>query len=512
MLYALAFVVALCAPSAPLSPQCTTQPWLELERIPVVPFSFGSPPMAKLGAELFLGVPTSPGARIELHRLDGSIPSHWNFERSFGNAHYPEETFPRYLVADGDVLVASQPEEGAAGPRTGHVFVYERNHGGPGNWGLATSFWAPRVDESSSFGNALALADDRLVVASAPGGRARGTWLYARDQGGPSQWGLVLEISSDGASSLALDGDTLLLGRSQNSSAPGVVQIHRRDQGGANQWGLVKTLTPSDSALGDSFGASVALDGDTALVGAPRSFAGAPGSAYVFERDLGGAEQWGQRRRLVDPGAQVGDRAGSSVALEGGVALVGAPRRGTVSPQPGSALAFERDLGGPDQWGFAAALAPRDPQAYFGERVALRDGLALVGTYAAAFVFGAGSPARADFRNDAGALNPVSLTATPPTVGETFTASVDLTTTGHVFTLLIGFQVPVEIPLPQGPVLLGSGVLGRLSAAGPQARFSLHLPNDLALCGRNLVLQAAHLGGPPFRLSNAMDLTIGTGY
>jgi hypothetical protein len=305
----------------------------------------------------------------------------------------------------------------------------------------------------------------------------------------------------------------LLLGRP--GATPGSVEVYQRDLGGTDAWGFLRDLTPSDSAPGDWFGASVALDGDSAVVGAPRRSTTEPGSAYVFERDLGGADQWGERKRLIGAGSQGADEAGYSVALEGNVVLVGVPKRDLSLADSGSVLVFVRDQGGSDHWGETKEISPRIPVPgpSFGKNVTLRDGLALVGTYVAAFVFGPGSPAQAESRNDAGGINPVSLAASPPTLGETFEVSVDLTTTGHSFAWLLGFASPAAIALPQGPVLLGTGrITPRIGSHGPLARFSFLVPNDPALCGRGLVLQAVHVGGPPFALSNACDLVVGTGY
>ena len=47
----------------------------------------------------------------------------------------------------------------------------------------------------------------------------------------------------------------------------------------------VKKLTASDAQVGDQFGGSVAISGDTAIVGAAFEDAGGNGAAYVFERD-----------------------------------------------------------------------------------------------------------------------------------------------------------------------------------------------------------------------------------
>ncbi|HZW10942.1 MAG TPA: GC-type dockerin domain-anchored protein [Phycisphaerales bacterium] len=71
------------------------------------------------------------------------------------------------------------------------------------------------------------------------------------------------------------------------------------------------------------FGASVALDGDFAVVGAPRSSLG--GGAFVF--DIADPRTPFQIAKLVKDDNNAGDRLGASVAIAGGIVLAGAPSR-----------------------------------------------------------------------------------------------------------------------------------------------------------------------------------------
>lgn len=88
-------------------------------------------------------------------------------------------------------------------------------------------------------------------------------------------------------------------------------------------------LTPADRASGDGLGRSVALDGDTALVGAPfhDGRGNVAGTAYVY-RFVGGS--WTQEAELEASEAAAGDRAGYAVAIDGDTVVVGAPNRRAV--------------------------------------------------------------------------------------------------------------------------------------------------------------------------------------
>ena len=121
------------------------------------------------------------------------------------------------------------------------------------------------------------------------------------------------------------------------------------------------------------------------------------------------------------------------------------------------------------------------------------------------------------FRNSG--ANPASYTCAPLIFGGTLSATVDLSTTGHNFAVLFGFDSMVNVGLAGGQRLLcldlgGSGEIfdgdGLGPIAGPSAVFTAPVPFDLSLCNFSFSSQAIHLGGVmPFMLSNAQDLTLG---
>jgi hypothetical protein len=106
-------------------------------------------------------------------------------------------------------------------------------------------------------------------------------------------------------------------------------------------WSQRAKLTASDAAAGDGFGSSVALTGDTALVGAPNDDVVAglnAGGAYVFARS---GAVWNQQVKLTAGlDASSYDNFGSCVALAGDAALVGAANDDTAAYRAGSAYAF----------------------------------------------------------------------------------------------------------------------------------------------------------------------------
>ncbi|NNE68566.1 MAG: hypothetical protein HKN33_18520, partial [Pyrinomonadaceae bacterium] len=156
--------------------------------------------------------------------------------------------------------------------------------------------------------------------------------------------------------SVAISGDTAIVGAYANDdggSDSGSAYIFERNQGGANNWGEVRKLTASDAAAGDNFGYSVAISVDTVIVGAFGNDDGGidSGSAYIFEQNQGGANNWGEVRKLTASDGAAFDRFGWSVGISGDTAIVGAYGNDDGGNDSGSAYIFERNQGGANNWG-----------------------------------------------------------------------------------------------------------------------------------------------------------------
>ena len=105
----------------------------------------------------------------------------------------------------------------------------------------------------------------------------------------------------------------------------------------------VKKLLASDGQAGDLFGGSVAVSGDTAIVGGTSDGANA-GAAYVFGRDEGGAKNWGEATKLTASDAQANDVFGIGVAVSGDTAFVGASAEDAGGVDAGAVYVFEQPV------------------------------------------------------------------------------------------------------------------------------------------------------------------------
>ncbi len=312
------------------------------------------------------------------------------------------ERFGAAVALDGDRAVVGSPlRSGTLNSilyaDLGAVTIFERNQGGADNWGAVKSFSQPTIGASGSpqFGTSVALDGDVLAVGapeetalSLPGAAVKGrAKIFERNTGGAENWGQVRSFqgADNGTderfgTSVALQGDTVLVGAPYEDVdgvfRSGAVYVHRRNQGGADNWGRVVRLTQPE-VKGDSlFGQAVALDGDDAVVGAPREDRGLSpnvGAVYFFARGRTELDAWVLTRRWQSD--EHGDDAlgGSAVAVSHGLALVSTPFATATS---GAVRVVSRDLGGADAWGEMTTLGGQES---FGTSVALDGRVAAIG-------------------------------------------------------------------------------------------------------------------------------------
>jgi hypothetical protein len=146
-------------------------------------------------------------------------------------------------------------------------------------------------------------------------------------------------------------------------------------------WTQQAHLKASDGAEGDAFGTSVAVSGQTIIVGADRDDDNGQdsGSAYVFSQN---GAAWVEEAKLLAKEGSKGDRFGASVALSGNVAVVGAPHPDATDAVPGTAYVFRYNG---LNWIEEAKLTAIDGEAgdLFGASVSVSGDYVVVGAPAA---------------------------------------------------------------------------------------------------------------------------------
>ena len=137
-------------------------------------------------------------------------------------------------------------------------------------------------------------------------------------------------------------------------------------------------LVPSDGQIGDSFGYSVASDGNYMVVGSvySDSLGLNSGSVYVYE-NVGGV--WTENTKLLASDGTEGQEFGYSVSISGDFILIGAFRDDQNGTNAGAAYIFHKDSSG--EWTDLQKLLPSDGSAYdeFGTSVSLHGEYAIIG-------------------------------------------------------------------------------------------------------------------------------------
>ena len=301
------------------------------------------------------------------------------------------------VALSGDYAVAGVLDGDGLGTFRGAAYVFARNQGGPDNWGQVAKLVASDAEDFDQFGVSVAIDGDYVVVGAIfeDGlGTDRGAaYVFDRNQGGSDNWGQVAKLVASDAedndqfsSSVAVDGDYVVVGAALEDGLGtfrGAAYVFARNQGGPDNWGQVAKLVASDPEDSDQFGSSVAISGDNVLVGAryEDGLGTHRGAAYVFDRNQGGSDNWGQVTKLTASTPEDAAYFGCSVALSGDFAVVGAYAEDVAGTDLGAAYVFDRTQGGPDNWGQVAKLVASDAEDsdQFGSSVAISGDNVVVG-------------------------------------------------------------------------------------------------------------------------------------
>ena len=283
-----------------------------------------------------------------------------------------DDGFGHSVTLSGDTIVVGAPSDDDGGINSGSTYVFVRSGT---SWSQQAKLTASDPAGDDWFGNSVTLSGDTAVVGApldddvaADSGSA---YVFVRSG---TSWSQQAKLTASDAGghwaylgwSVALSGDTAVVGAIADDSAYVFVR-----SGGS--WSQQVKLTASDAAASDWFGHSVAISGDTAIVGAYGD--DDSGSAYVFVRS---GASWSQQAKLTASDAATGDEFGWSVALSGDTAIIGAYLDDDGASKSGSAYVFGRSGG---SWSEQAKLNASDPttNAQFGYSVAVSGNTAIMG-------------------------------------------------------------------------------------------------------------------------------------
>ena len=249
----------------------------------------------------------------------------------------------------------------------------------------------PGDGQADFFGVSIAISGNTALVGGTTAHHHTGAaYVFVHGARGWTQQARL--VAADGVAldnfgfSVALDGNTAVVG-APNRGPDGVRSLH--GNGGAyvftrtgTTWTQQALLTrATDSSSSDFFGFSVGVSAQTALVGTPGDSL-SRGAAFEFTRT---GTTWTQQAQFTGSTSQQGDQFGWSIAFAGHTAVVGAPSQGNT---PGAAYVFTQSATGLPQQAILRAPHPQGSDL-FGRTVALSGTTALIGAPGAAGFTGA---------------------------------------------------------------------------------------------------------------------------
>jgi hypothetical protein len=288
--------------------------------------------------------------------------------------------FARSVAYSGDTALVGAPY---ADYYRGAAYVFVRMGT---TWTQQAKFTDPDVQIADEFGFSVAIDGDTAVVGQfvdqsfSIADLDGAAFVYARTN---DTWTPQAKLMSPTPSfgdhfgrSVALAGDTVVVGAWGDDAKPGAAYVFVRT---GTDWTQQAKLTADDGAAADRFGLSVAIEGDTVAVGA-NGADGGRGAVYVFARS---GPTWTQEAKLTSSDLSIYDGLGATVAVAGDTLLAG-----ESVPFEAAVFVFTRTG---TTWSQQAKLEPADSAvADFGVSIALRGDTAVVGmsyVQGAAYVF-----------------------------------------------------------------------------------------------------------------------------
>ena len=298
----------------------------------------------------------------------------------------PNDFFGFNVALSGDTAVigATKVDDDIRGVDVGAAYVFTRSGN---NWHQQAKLTADDGAAKDEFGGNVALSGDTAVIGAMfqddKGDNSGSAYVFTRSG---TTWSQQVKLTAaDGAEgdafgqSIALSGDTVVIGAPHDDDKgndAGSVYVFTRS---GTTWSQQVKLTAADGVAGDVFGISIAFSGDTIVIGADLNDEKAlnAGAVYVFTRS---GSSWSQQAKITAADGAETDIFGVRVALSGDTILISARRDDddVMGIDAGSAYIFTRTG---TTWQQQIKLTASDGAAddRFGRSVALVADTAVIG-------------------------------------------------------------------------------------------------------------------------------------
>ena len=382
------------------------------------------------GVRYITGAPNEDSATDPMNLADAGEPNSgaafiyarqgkaWGFEAALkapnADSRGIGDRFGWAVAIDGDRAVVGAPFEDSATTNpndnslqdAGAAYVYRRQGTA---WVFETYLKSPHPTANGYFGYSVAISGDTIVVGAYFDDQYAGNSLQIATAGqahvyrrSGTAWSLEQSLGVDETTgaydglgfSVAIDGDRIVAGAYAGHRTVGGAGAARIFARSGTTWTLEAQIEPGVPMVHDYFGASVAIEGDTVVVGASAletSNTDLPGAAYVFTR-AGGV--WQQQAQLLASNGEADDQFGRGVAIAGdriavsawtedevGAGIAAPPGSNANGAQDAGAVYLFKRAGG--QWAENKYIKGPDGEAFdeFGAGIAMApSGVLVIGS------------------------------------------------------------------------------------------------------------------------------------
>ncbi len=310
----------------------------------------------------------------------------WNQVQKLNATPYnPGDEFGCSVAVSGDYAIVGAHNNDDYGNNAGLAYIFERDIGG--TWNQVQILYASNYDVDDEFGYSVAISGDYAIVAAYNYSGSSGAIYIFEREGGTWNEKQTFTAESGGdyyGESVSISGNYAIVGAYFHDpggvSNAGAAYIIERDAGG--NWNQVQKLTADIPAVNENFGNSVSISGNYAIVGAFQNIdlGFQAGAAYIFERNTSG--NWNRVQKLTASNGGINDRFGTSVSINRGFAVIGAPYEDDISNNDNGAIyVFKRNNSGSWYEDKIIRASPEEDDAYFGFYVSISEDSVIVGAH-----------------------------------------------------------------------------------------------------------------------------------
>lgn len=246
------------------------------------------------------------------------------------------------IAISGDYLISGLPGDDVGGlTNSGCAYIFKINGT---SWTQQAKLTASDAADGDGFGYDVKISGDYVIIGTSPENPGGAAYIFKRDG---TSWTEQAKLTAADAGagdffgfSVAISGDTVIIGASQiadpiNNTFSGYVYVFKRD---GTSWTEQAKLSASDTTVGDGFGNDVEISGDYAIIGT--FFRSPKKAAYIFKRD---GTSWTEQAKLTASDAVASTLFGFSVAISDDTAIVAAINGPANYQDDYSAYVFKRN-------------------------------------------------------------------------------------------------------------------------------------------------------------------------